>query len=475
MKNNLFLLAFCAFCAPLFAQIQTGLVREQNSKRRPVGGVQVTFSDAVPTTSDDAGNFRLAFQGKKAGDLIFFSEIKKSGYELVNGKDLEVLKISSTERLVEDIILARAGTVDAAKKEYYGISDKALLAGFEREKKALRDKLQKKELEQQDYLERLAVLQEQYDVQKQNLDALAEKFARVNFDDVTPVYQEALELFKAGKVSEAIARLESIDPARRTEEIIKEEKRIADAQAELDSQKVALAREKRQQIANLRLLADMYGVQFDPAKAESQYDQLLRLDSTDLEILRDAADFYLENHRYDKAKRAYRLVIAHPRAEEWQIANAFSFIGELHTATGSLPDALDAYTKAFEAYEKLHQQNPSKTFYKNNLASSYEKLGSTHTSLGNLDKALTFFEERSRLGKELYAAYPQNVGFKNGLATSYLLLGQFFRDEKKDSKKAKAYIRKGYDLYAELVRDFPNYASFRRNYEWAKKALAGLE
>ena len=291
MNYNLLTLFLCAFCASLSAQVQTGMVREQNSKRRAISGVQVSFDDAVPTNSGDDGIFRLAFQGKKAGDLIFFSEIKKSGYELVNGKDLEILKISSAERLGEDIILAKAGVVDAAKKEYYGISDKALLAGFEKEKRALRDKLQKTQLSQKDFEDHLSALQEQYELQKQNLDALAEKFARVNFDDVTPVYQEALELFKAGKISEAITRLESINPAKRTEEILKEEKRIAGAQAELDAQRAALAKEKQQQIANLRLLADMYSIQFDPAKAESQYDQLLRLDSTDLEILQDAADF----------------------------------------------------------------------------------------------------------------------------------------------------------------------------------------
>ncbi len=190
----------------------------------------------------------------KKGDLIFFTEIKKAGYELVNGKDLEILKISNTERLGEDIILAKAGVVDAAKKEYYGISDKALLAGFEKEKRLLRERLQKKELEQQEYLNQVTALQEQYDQQKQNLDALAEKFARVNFDDVTPVYQEALQLFKVGKIKEAIANLESINPAKRTEEIIKEEKRIVGAQAELDAQRAALAKEKQQQIANLRLL-----------------------------------------------------------------------------------------------------------------------------------------------------------------------------------------------------------------------------
>ncbi|MBL7791232.1 MAG: hypothetical protein JNK77_02825 [Saprospiraceae bacterium] len=58
----------------------------------------------------------------------------KTGYELGNKKEIEQVKLSSDERLGVDVILA------PARREYYDISDKALLAGFEREKKALRDK-----------------------------------------------------------------------------------------------------------------------------------------------------------------------------------------------------------------------------------------------------------------------------------------------------------------------------------------------
>lgn len=316
MKKRFLFLALCALTAPLFAQtIQHGLVREQNSKRRPVPGTTIKFDQAVSTDSDDRGGFRLAFDGKMPGDLIFFIEIKKNGYELVNGKELEILKISRNDTLGRDIILARAGTLDAAKKAYYGVSDQALLAGFEKEKKALKDKLQKAQLSQQVYENQLTALQEQYDRQAKELTALAEKFARVNFDDVAPIYEAALELFKAGKIDEAIATLERANPAGRTEQILQEQKRLVVAQKELDAQKTALEQEKQQQIAAVRLLADMYSLKFDPARAEAQYDQLVRLDSTDLEILRDAADFYRENHLYDKAMRLYPLVIAHSKAE----------------------------------------------------------------------------------------------------------------------------------------------------------------
>ena len=61
------------------------------------------------------------------GDIIFLEEIRKSGYELVNEKDFEIVKISNTNQLGVDVILAERGVVDAAKKEYYEVSDSALL------------------------------------------------------------------------------------------------------------------------------------------------------------------------------------------------------------------------------------------------------------------------------------------------------------------------------------------------------------
>ncbi|MEM6698638.1 MAG: tetratricopeptide repeat protein, partial [Bacteroidota bacterium] len=439
---------------------QEGLAREINSNKRPLGGVSIKFENAPSQVSDDDGKFRLAFKNKKIGDLIFLEEIKKSGYELVNRKDFEVTKISNINQLGVDVILAATGYVDAAKKEYYEVSDKALLAGFEKEKKALRQQLNATKLNQEEYLNQLQSLQEQYDIQRENLDALANKFARINFDDVSPIYEEALELFKAGKIDQAIQTLENTNPGARTNQIIQEEKRIAIAQKDLDQQKVKLAADKKKQIATVRLLADMYSVQFSPAKAEQQYDDLLQLDSTDLEILREAANFYREQHRYTKALNLYPKIIAHPQAESWQVANAHSGIGNLHTTTGNLNSALKAYTQFYNYYESFLKKDSFNTFYLNNLAISYSKLGETHTALGNLEKAVKFYEKDLELTKQLFEEYPNNVSFKNGLAISYSKLGET-HTALGNLDRALNYFEQRYELGKQLFEAYPNNVSFK--------------
>ena len=359
MINKLLFLCCCLGINTIsFSQItQKGQVRELNSDKQPIAGTQIVFTDASSEVSGSDGNFALVFQTKQPGDLIFKESIYKKGYELVNEKDFEIVKISNTDQLGVDVILAVAGTVDAAKRDYYNVSDAALLAGFEKEKMALKSKLKESRLNEKEYIDQLNRLQKAYENQKERLDPLAEKFARVNFDDVAPIYEEALQLFKEGKIDAAIEVLEGANPAQRTEQIIQEEKRIATAQAELDSQRVALQREKRKQIDAVRLLADMYSLKFDPAKAAAQYDQLIRLDSTDLEILSDAADFYRENHQYDKAFPLYPLIIAHPDAPPWQKANAYAHLGELSTNTGRLMDALGNYKAYRNSYDSLHKSD----------------------------------------------------------------------------------------------------------------------
>lgn len=321
MKNYLLFLAFIVpSTTTFFAQdkIQWSAVREQNSNKRPIPNAQVIFSDAPPSSSDQSGKLRLAFKDKKPGDLVFITSVAKAGFELVNGKELQVLKISSTDQLGIDIILAKAGTVDAAKKEYYAVSDKALLAGFNKQKQALQTQIQKAEISQQEYLDKLEDLQDQYDRQRKSLDALAEKFARVNFDDVSKVYKEALELFKAGKIDEAIQKLEAADFLNRSEKRIQERARIDNAIGDIATQKAENEKGIQEDIKATLHQARIYVIKGQALDATPYYDQLLLLDNKDLSILQECADFYRTNDLIEKALSVYPLIIAHPNATEQQ-------------------------------------------------------------------------------------------------------------------------------------------------------------
>jgi tetratricopeptide (TPR) repeat protein len=421
MKKILLIFPLLIIALSSLAQVQKGTVRLQSSGKKAVSGVQILYSDAKASESDAGGVFRLAFAGKKPGDLIFLERIHKSGYEVVNTKELEISKISSGDYLQKDIVLAIAGTLEAAKREYYQISDKALTASFEREKQTLKAQLQQVKLNQQEYLRKYDELQKQFDQQKKNLDALAEKFARTNFDDVSQFYKEALVLFKAGKVEDAIKKLEGANLMSEADKVIKEEKRLAVLQQELNEQKEKTQTQKKQTIQALELNADIYVLRYETAKAEAIYEALLRLDSTNLEIIQKVAEFYKTNHRYEKALQFYNKMIAFPNLEAYQLADAYLAIGQLYINLGKLkPEASEAIKKSFEFYEKMVAENENRHF-QHRLALVHEAFGELRGEV--LSLRLNNYKKMNQILKKLYLVDSTDITLKKDLARSYQKIG----------------------------------------------------
>lgn len=455
MKTSQLLLLLLLPCT-LNAQLtQKGTVREMNSGKKPLPGVSVQFFKATSTDSDNAGKFTLTFtRDKTSGDAISLLEVRKNGYELVNETDLQGLRLSNDGILPKDIILAKKGVIEVAKAEYAGVSLISLTAGYERERKALITKVNDSRIKEAEYNEEIKALSEAFEIQKIKLDALAATFARVNFDDVSEAYKEALELYKAGKLTEAIAKLEGQNLAKQTQDILIEIKRITDAEAKLEDDKRRLAEKKKQHIEMLSSLADMHNVNFNPQRAEGLMDTLLLLDSTDLDILQKAADFYREQHRYQKAKQLYPKIINHPTAEAWQLANAYGSLGGLFTTTGDLEEALANYKQCYSSYLSLYTTDSS-SFHKNGLAINCQYLAITHQSLGNVDKALILYESYNSLEKELNRGFPNNITFKNNLASSYERLGSI--QETLGNYDKALYLHQEFQkLIKELSNEYPN-------------------
>ncbi len=422
MKNSLFhaialtLNIVLATAGSLQAQrIQTFTIHELNSNKRPVPGVQVLYSDASAAVSDPSGNLSLEFQNKKSGDWVFLTDVEKDGYELVNKKEIEQLRLGSNNRYVVEIILAKAGKIDLAKKEYYEHLDDALLASFGRERERLLAELSAGTTSKQAFDQQFKQLQAQYDAQKETLESLADKLARINADDANPESLEALQLFKAGKVEKAIAKLESAQPANRAAQAMKDEKRYGALPSQADS----LAKNKRRQLASVSLLADMYSLEFNPARAEEQFDALIQLDSSDLTILQAAADFYRLNHRYEKAIQVLDRITAHPLAEGWQKSEAYLQMGTMYTELGDLSLALKAQRQGEKICFGLWESHKTSYYYKYNLARAHNELGKVERSLGHLPAALGYFERFYQSLKTLYADYPQLPYIKQGLAIAY--------------------------------------------------------
>ena len=455
--------------------VQYGHVREFNSNRKPLAGVQVLFKDAPAEISDDAGNFKLVFRNKAPNDPIEKEKVAKAGYEWVNEKDFELLRLSNNNELAADVILARQGVIAQARAEYYDVSLAALQASLRAEVAALEQQLRQSAITNAAFKQEKEALEASFRIQETRLNGLAETFARTNFDDVSYLYAEALEVFKAGDLEKAIAILEEADPEKQTADILKEEEKLARIRRNLGDREAAQERRKRQQIKILQLQAQFYAVKLKVSKVESIYDQILLLDDENLEVLTEAADFFEENHRYEKAFRLYGQVLEHPDARDWEKANAYVSVGRLFATVGELQEAAKAYYAAYVGYDSLSRQSPETAFYQfhlaivheriaesylargrldtamvyyqqerltmerlamanpddprliNSMAISYSNVGMTYMKMGHLDTALVFFRHRVYLGKRLFEVYPEETDYRIGLALGYERLGLAYR------------------------------------------------
>jgi tetratricopeptide (TPR) repeat protein len=459
--GQLLVLSFL-FSTAIFAQdkIQWATVREQNSNKRPISGVRVEFDNIERAVSDEKGKVRLDFKPQKSGGFAVLSAAYKDGYELVNEKELQQVELGESEDLGVDIIVAKTGLVEAAKKEYFAIFYKISKLGFEREKARLQADLQAKRINSGQLVKGKVQLEKLYEQQQFKLSALAEKFARINLDDLSPACKEAIETLKLGNTEQAIAKLEGSNPVKKIEALILAEKGAVNTSTSPDQKKATPDQEKKQQLTDLRLLTDLYGLSFSFAKAEKAYDDLLRVGGSDLEVLTNVADFFLSNNLLDNSLKANALILAHPKVKAWQAAEAQRNIGMSYSLKKELPAALDAFIKAGKSYESLLQLHSESSFYQNNLAALHQNLGNIQMSMGNTSAASYLFEESNRLTKKLNQAYSQNLGFMQNLANSYACLANCH--SRQGGEDALFYFQK-YALFEKAIFSrSPNNSLFKQ-------------
>jgi tetratricopeptide (TPR) repeat protein len=466
MKKIYFTLLLSLIAIIIFAQAnfnKYGLVREQNSGKKPVPNVQLIFSNAAPTASDSAGKFRLVFTNQKANDVAFSAEIAKRGYDLVNDKDIERVKLSRDTQLRVDIIVAKTGTIEAAQKTYYAVLDNCLSVGLRNEKEQLRLNFQRKTLSKQAYDDQYDLLQRQYNHQKKQLNRLSEKFAKVNFDDVSPRYQEFLELIKKGKMEEVADRLERAGLLYHISTSITAAQSIKSG-ADSVKQRRTIDSSVTEDLALLGLQAELHVMALNLSKAEAIYDQLLFFDETHLDILRGGADFYKTNQYYEKAINLYPKIIAHPQIEVIQKYQAYIDGSDALAAMGQLEDALGALMQAKNMAAQWFKEHPNTPFSKHALANIYLKLGNLETTLGEIDKAVIFYKSANRFAQELTDMYPTNKAFKNTLAASFEKQGKIHVKIGELSKTLQFY-ETNLQLRKELMVGDAN--NLEQKYNWA--------
>ena len=286
------------------------------------------------------------------------------------------------------IILCKAGTLAAAKKEYYKVADSYIQQQYELKLKALNK-------EKADYQSEKNSLREEKDRLQKQLDEMAEEFIRVNLDDATEIERKAITLFKEGKIDESIKLRESLKSG-------------------IEYKNAVIRKSKEDaiiifHIRNLQALAKDYLLKFDFKNAELKYEELASGDSANFDNNFALVNFLYHQNQHDKAIKYCQIALKLAKSEPDR-ANTQNNLGILYKDKNEYPAALNAYLKAVEIRERLAKTNPATyepdiATTQNNLGNLYQAKNEYPAALNAYSKALEIYERLAKTNPATYEPY----------------------------------------------------------------------
>ncbi len=293
----------------LYAQtIQRGVVMEMNSGNKPIAGVSVITLGAIPADTDQNGRFQLNFMHRQPGTRVVVKQVYRQGYEIVNQKALEDWVLSEKNEF--RIVLCKNGLLDESRRRFYNIGQDRYYALYADTQKKLKKELAMNQIATTAYNEKLKQANDEYKSALSQLDFYADKFARINKDELNELDNRALTLVEEGKVDEAIKLYEEAKILQKFKE-----KQAQHDTAHVNTVLLAEALEKE------IILLKESGNAAATNKIDSIYRVLIRQDGRNYRYCRDYARFIQSSARLADAFPFYlkALGLSRSRSERDEI------------------------------------------------------------------------------------------------------------------------------------------------------------
>jgi hypothetical protein len=207
-KNIAFVLLYSIFLQFSYMQTakaqvsQKGIVYELSSGNKPIAGVEIIAEHASIGNTDNDGRFSITFQEKQGGEPVFVSQVYKNGYELVNSDDVKDWLFSPSK--VFKVVMCRQGFLAEAKRMYYKIGEDYYKKEYQKTSIELKKQLELNQISEKQYQVAISDANEQLVNKRKQLDYYADKFSRINKDELTDLDEQALNLLNEGKIEDAI-------------------------------------------------------------------------------------------------------------------------------------------------------------------------------------------------------------------------------------------------------------------------------
>ena len=224
MKTLIVTLLFLTISNTILSQdiVFKGVLYEHNSKTKtgkikPIQNAQVLIQYSTPSITDNNGKFKTQSSGYKLGQSTKVI-VKKSGYEVVNIKDLENIIAGSIEDV--KIFMAPQNQLYESQLNYYNLAKKSINYNFELKFKKLEDERKLKEIKLKNnreefekflikYSEKSLNLENEKSVAINNAQDLSKKIAEINLDFADDLLKKSIGYYTIGNIDSCLILLNS--------------------------------------------------------------------------------------------------------------------------------------------------------------------------------------------------------------------------------------------------------------------------
>lgn len=353
--------------------------------------------------------------------MVASIEFSLDGYSVLNEEKCQGLVIPKDPTIAPlMVVMSNKKSFRQRKAEYYGVIINNANQSFEAERKKLQaqiDQLVENDQERRILLSKIAKLEaEKQDLEKR-ADALAEQFAEINLDAASQLAQDALALFKEGKVKAAIATLD--------DEVLDQNMREAQQNKANAEQKLMQADSAIQQgVENYMVKARLQKADRQWEAARDSYEKAILGDSINVDNLWEVANYVYQVNDQEQAIQYYKQALRHEE-NEVRKAGLFNNVGLAYKDGNDYPKAKKYLESALEIRERLAKGNPA--HFEPDVANSQNNLGNLYYSIKQYAKAeqsyVSALEIYERLAKGNPARFEPDLAMtQNNLAILYFSL-----------------------------------------------------
>ena len=434
MKTNVLLIAFLACTISLGAQEQPGVVKTIGRPGQPGQpleevAIRVHGNESLSVSGED-GSFYLSLAHYSSGQAYSLKTVLKPGYQLADAAVIGRRYPFSSDIPLEISMMSNE-YYTKVKAEIEAQIRAKVYAEYESRMSELQKNLDNQVISSEAYREQINLLVNYYDNVDNLVSALADRYARTDYDRLDSLDQQINYLIEQGRVDEAEAMIDAKDTERELEQIRANNRILAKT---LDEGREAEAMKVRELARDLFRKYEIASMRFDNEAAAGYLKKRKELDSLNVDWQLDYAAFirdYLGN--YDEAMSIY----------QWALNKGVdtSVQAELYGCIGGIYSTLGQFDSALEYYMKSAALRESDLSLRERLATNYYNIGATYLDKEMYDDAVVYLEKSKALNQE--------YGDSLGVASVYSSMAVMWYD-KGDFAQAEENLRRALNIRLEV-------------------------